>query len=113
MAKILTSREKRIARIKAKMRLSSKKAIIVVNKSLKHLEVYLKVDDRIVGGVSTKNKEFAGIDTKKQVKLMAKKIVDISKANKIQSAVLHRNGNVYIGNIKLLAEAIREEGITL
>ncbi len=112
MSKI-NDKAKRVNRIKAKMKLSSKKAVFVVNKSLKHLEVYLQIDNRIVGGVSTKNKEFADLDPKKRIILLAKKIAEVAKTNKIQKAVLHRNGNLYTSNVKLLAEAIREEGITL
>lgn len=95
------------------MKLHSKDAIIVVVKSLKHLEVYLNIKGRVVGGVSTKDKDFTKLSGKDKIDLLAQKFHKIAADNKVTSAVFQRNGNIYTGKIKMLADAIREKGIKI
>lgn len=113
MTSKLINKNKRVARGKAKMNLQSKGSVIFVNKSLKHLEIYLKIDGSIVAGVSTKSKEFSKLSAADKVNLMADKIVQILRKHKIDKVVYNRNGNIYTGKIKMLADAIREKGITI
>lgn len=95
------------------MNLQSGVAVIVVNKSLRHIEVYLKIDGKIVGGVSSKHKTLAKLQSADKMKQMADMLHKIATDKKVKKAVLQRNGNIYTGQVKMLAEAIREKGITI
>jgi large subunit ribosomal protein L18 len=63
---------------------------------------------------SSKNKEVAekkGVNKTEQAKLVGKLIAEKSKAIGISNVVFDRNGYLYHGRVKALADAARESGL--
>ncbi len=88
---------------------------LTVSKSLKHIYAQLIDDEKGVTlcSASTVDKEYTGkqgcnLESAKAVgELLAKK----AKDQKIKTVVFDRNGYVYHGKIKALADACREAGL--
>ena len=90
---------------------------LVVFKSNKH--IYLQLIDDIknvtILSSSSKDKSFNSKDCKSKIDL-SKAGFDIAKKmdnSKIKKAVFDRNGYLYHGRVKALADAVREKGINL
>jgi large subunit ribosomal protein L18 len=117
MAKHVTPREKRKARIRRKVSGTAARPRLTVYKSLKHMYAQL-VDDtagKTIVSVGTTSK-----DLKNQVKdddktAAAKKVGEaLAKAAKdkgIEAVVFDRNGFDYHGRIQAVAAAAREAGL--
>lgn len=80
--------------------------------------IYIQVIDDTAGktllSVSSKNKEIAakkGITKTEQAKLVGKMAAEKSKDAGITGIVFDRNGYLYHGRVKALAEAAREGGL--
>lgn len=111
-----TRRDRRIARharVRAKIAGNAMKPRLVVFRSNKHLYVQL-IDDE-------KNKVIAmvsdlKITSKKKgvelVKAVAQMMAEKAKERKVQKIVFDRAGYKYHGQIKVLAEELRAQGIT-
>ena len=91
---------------------------LVVFKSNKH--IYLQLIDDIknvtILSSSSKDKNFNSRDFKSKTDLSKAVGYDIAEKmnkNKIQKAVFDRNGYLYHGRVKALADAVREKGINL
>ena len=90
---------------------------MTVYRSNKQIYVQL-VDDltgKTLGAASSKEKE---IDTQKvnkidQAKLVGKRIAEVAKEKGIDTVVFDRNGYLYHGRVKNLAEAARKSGLKL
>ena len=81
-------------------------------------QIYVQLVDDVKGetlvSASSKHKEIAskkGMTKGEQAKLVGKLIAEKSLAKGIQSVVFDRNGYLYHGRIKLLAESAREGGL--
>jgi large subunit ribosomal protein L18 len=79
-------------------------------------EIYAQIVDitnKTICSASTREKEIAGIKETKTAKasLVGKKIAEKAKANGIETVVFDRNGFLYHGRIKSLAEGAREGGL--
>ena len=81
-------------------------------------QIYVQLVNDLTGetmvSASSKNKEVAekkGITKGEQAKMVGKLIAEKSLAKGIQSVVFDRNGYLYHGRIKLLAESAREGGL--
>jgi large subunit ribosomal protein L18 len=81
-------------------------------------QIYVQLVNDLTGetmvSASSKNKEVAekkGISKGEQAKMVGKLIAEKSLAKGIQSVVFDRNGYLYHGRIKLLAESAREGGL--
>ena len=81
-------------------------------------QIYVQLIDDLNGetlvSASSRNKEIAskkGIDKSEQAKLVGKLIAEKSLAKGIDSVVFDRNGYLYHGRIKFLAESAREGGL--
>lgn len=81
-------------------------------------QIYVQLVDDLTGktlvSASSKNKEVAGnksVSKGEQAKLVGKLIAEKSLAKGIKSVVFDRNGYLYHGRIKLLAESAREGGL--
>ena len=81
-------------------------------------QIYVQLVNDLTGetmvSASSKNKELAGkkdISKSEQAKLVGKLIAEKSIAKGIESVVFDRNGYLYHGRIKLLAESDREGGL--
>lgn len=115
----LTKRERRI-RIKRRIRKTitgtSEKPRLSVFRSNKQMYVQL-IDDlkgQTLVSVSSKNKEVSekeGINKVDQAKLVGKLIAEKSLSQGISQVVFDRNGYLYHGRVKALAEAAREGGL--
>ena len=91
---------------------------LVVFKSNKH--IYLQLVDDVknitIFSSSSKDKGFNSKDCKSKTDLstaVGYNIAEKMNKNKILKAVFDRNGYLYHGRVKALAEAIREKGINL
>lgn len=89
---------------------------LTVFRSAKHIYAQLidPVEGRTLGTVSTRKKEIAGGGATGNVEAarkVGKAIADLAREKQIESVVFNRNGFLYHGRIKALAEAAREAGL--
>nr|YP_009300490.1 50S ribosomal protein L18 [Campylaephora sungminbooi]AKU47409.1 50S ribosomal protein L18 [Campylaephora sungminbooi]ALN11856.1 50S ribosomal protein L18 [Campylaephora sungminbooi] len=105
--------------IKKKIRGTEDYPRLYIFKSNKHLYAQL-IDDynkHIIATSSTISPEITNNQTLfrtcKTAQLIGKNIAIKSKAKGIQKVVFDRGNNLYHGQIKALADAVREEGIYL
>jgi large subunit ribosomal protein L18 len=81
-------------------------------------DIYVQLIDDLKGhtlvSASSKDKEFAGIKTNKveQSRAVGKLVADRAKSAGINTVVFDRNGYLYHGRVKAVAEGAREEGLT-
>ena len=119
MAKHVTAREKRKARIRRKISGTAARPRLTVYKSLKHMYAQL-VDDTVgktLVSASTGSKGLKG-EVKEDDKTAAAKKVGqalarAAKEKGIEAAVFDRNGFDYHGRVEAVAAAAREAGLKL
>lgn len=112
-------RLKKAKRIKSRMSGTAEKPRLVVFRSLKHVYAQL-VDDvsgRTLVSSSTSEKDSKGkgssgskIELSKSVGM---KLADEAKKKNITNAVFDRNGYLYHGRVKAVAEGARENGLKI
>ena len=115
----LTKRERRLKikqRIRKRISGTSERPRMTVFRSNKQIYVQLVNDltGETVVSASSKNKEVAdkkNINKSEQAKLVGKLVAERSLAKGINSVVFDRNGYLYHGRIRLLAESAREGGL--
>ncbi len=115
----LTKFERRIRikhRIKKRLSGTAEKPRLTVFRSNK--QIYVQVIDDIAGktlaSVSSTKKEIAEIAKgikADQAKLVGKKIAEVALEKGIKEVVFDRNGYLYHGRVKVLADAAREGGL--
>ena len=117
MAKHVTSREKRKARIRRKLSGTAERPRLTVFKSLKHMYAQL-VDDtagKTLLSVGTTSKALKGEVGEDDKTAAAKKVgaalAKAALAKGIESVVFDRNGFVYHGRVAAVADAAREAGL--
>ena len=82
-------------------------------------QIYVQLVDDVTGNTlasaSSKEKEIASQKVNKidQAKLVGKRIAEIAKEKGIETVVFDRNGYLYHGRVKNLADAARESGLKL
>lgn len=113
-------RRKRIAR-RARVRASisgSDSVRLTVFRSARH--IYASLEDphsgRTLASVSTRSKALAGQGEGGNVeaaKRVGKAIAEIAREKQIDSVVFNRNGFLYHGRVRALAEAAREAGLQI
>lgn len=119
--------KKRLARLKRKKRIrrkvfgTSEKPRLAVFRSAKHIYAQLIDDtsDKTLTGVSSLTKEIRETlaDVRKKEgkvgvsKLVGKTIAERAKKLNIESVVFDRNGFVYHGRVKAVADGAREGGL--
>ena len=109
-----TGRMRRKLRIRKKVQGSVERPRLTVFRSVKHIYVQL-VDDltgKTLLSASTQTKDFSGtggnIEAAKKIgSLIAEKAVEKG----IRRVVFDRNGYIYHGRVKALADAAREKGL--
>lgn len=113
-----TARKKRQVRVRRKVQGSQDRPRLCVFRSSKH--IYAQIIEDSTGStlvsVSTVSKELGG-DLKvsgnvEAAKLIGKKIAERALAKNITQVVFDRNGFLYHGRIKALADAAREAGLS-
>jgi len=95
----------------------SRKPRLTVFRSSKH--IYAQIDDpetgKTVAMVSTRNKGVAdgltGTGNIEAAKKVGAKVAEVAREKQIEAVVFNRNGFLYHGRVKALAEAAREAGL--
>ena len=111
-------RERARFRIKGKLKGSVDRPRLVVYRSLNHIyaQIVDDVNSKTIVSASSKSKEIEDkiksakgkLDTSKEVgKLLGEK----AKSAKIEKVVFDRNGYIYHGRVKALADGARESGL--
>lgn len=116
MPRILTGRERRKRRIRKKISGTSERPRMSVFRSLKHISVQI-VDDTTgstLAKASTYEKGFRGRKNgnRDAAKAVGEIIAERAASLKITRVVFDRNGCLYHGRVKALAEAARQKGLT-
>ncbi len=114
----LTKRERRV-RIKQRIRrrLSGTTEIPRMSVYRSNKQIYAQIVDDVTGktilAASSKEKDIADQKVNKidQAKLVGKSIAGKAKDKGIETVVFDRNGFLYHGRIKSLADAARENGL--
>lgn len=117
MGSILQGRERRKLRIRKRVNGNTERPRMSVFRSSKH--IYAQVVDDTTGKTlahaSSLSKELKGkldeLDKVGTAKAVGKLIGEICKTKKIEKIVFDRNGYIYHGRIKALADAAREAGL--
>jgi large subunit ribosomal protein L18 len=115
----LTKRERRLKikqRIRKRINGTNERPRMTVFRSNKQIYVQLVNDltGETVVSASSKNKEVAdkkNVNKSEQAKLVGKLVAERSLAKGINNVVFDRNGYLYHGRVKLLAESAREGGL--
>jgi large subunit ribosomal protein L18 len=115
----LTKRERRLKikrRIRKRLSGTGEQPRMTVFRSNRQIYVQLVNDltGETVVSASSKNKEVAekkNINKSEQAKLVGKLVAERSLAKGIKSVVFDRNGYLYHGRVRLLAESAREGGL--
>ncbi|MEO7096040.1 MAG: 50S ribosomal protein L18 [Polyangiales bacterium] len=118
MGSILQGRERRKLRIRKRISGNVERPRLSVFRSAKH--IYAQVVDDTTGKTlahaSSLSKELKGktdeLDKTATAKAVGKLIGEQCKAKKIGKIVFDRNGYIYHGRIKALADAAREAGLS-
>jgi len=113
----LQGRERRKLRIRKRISGTPERLRLSVFRSSKHIYAQV-VDDttsKTVAHASTLSKELKGklegLKKVEEAKAVGKLIGEICKSKKIDKVVFDRNGYIYHGRIKALADAAREAGL--
>lgn len=112
-------KSKRLSRLKIKRRVRNKisgtadKPRLSVFKSNKQIYCQL-IDDLAgvtLGSASSKDLDSSSMAAVEVSKLVGKKIGDVAASKNISEIVFDRNGYVYHGRVKALADGARENGL--
>ena len=108
----------RRARVVRRIRTSSHPRLTVF-RSAKHIyaQIVDPVTGKTLGTVSTRSKSVIGdapqTGNVEAAKRVGKAIADLAREKKIERVVFNRNGFLYHGRVKALADAAREAGLQL
>ena len=110
-----TARRNKIKqRIRRRVNGTSERPVLSVFRSNKGMYVQI-IDDQagrtLVSASSQKDKKAEGVPKIEQAKLVGRAIAEKAKAAGIERVVFDRNGYLYHGRVKALAEAAREAGL--
>ena len=107
-------RERRKKHIRKKIRGTASRPRMTIYKSNKHLYIQV-IDDDIANtlvSASTVEKELRNLKNKKEdAEKLGKIIGERLKKAKISEVIFDRNGYIYCGLIKAVADAARKEGV--
>jgi large subunit ribosomal protein L18 len=108
------ARLKRKTRIRKKLSGSSLRPRLVVFRSNKHIYAQL-IDDVAGATLASASTKSLGMDNARLTRdvsaMVGKKLAEIALAKNITSVVFDRNGFVYHGRVKALADGAREAGL--
>ncbi|MFC2079975.1 50S ribosomal protein L18 [Bacteroidota bacterium] len=113
------TKQQRRGRIKMRIRKNLSGTAVIPRMSVfrSNKQIYAQIINDLTGetllSASSKEKEIAGQKTNKieQAKLVGKSIAGKAKEKGIQTVKFDRNGYLYHGRIKSLADAARENGL--
>jgi len=114
--KKVLSRKRRQYKVRKKVQGTADRPRVTVFRSAKHIYAQLINDESPTGsvtiaGVSSKGLKLANGGNVEAAKQVGAKIAEIAKEKNINQVVFDRNGFLYHGRVKALAEAIREVGL--
>lgn len=118
MATELTGRQRRKFRIRNKISGTEERPRLTVFRSARHIyaQVVLDSDGRTLAAASTLSRDLKGTldsDTKMDAaKKVGALIAKICLEKKVEKVVFDRNGYLYHGRVKALADAAREAGLS-
>lgn len=105
-------RQRRGARVRAKLHGTAKRPRLVVSRSLQNHYAQLIDDDKGLTLASASDLKEKGKATKmERAKKVGMMIAEAAKEKKITTCVFDRNGYKYHGRVKALAEGAREAGL--
>lgn len=106
-------RERKHARVRAKISGTSSCPRLCVFRSNKHIEAQIIDDTKGVTLVSTSSVQLklSNGGNVEGAKLVGAKIAELAKAKKIKNVVFDRGGYIYHGRVQALADAAREGGL--
>ena len=114
----LTGRARRKRRIRKKVSGTPERPRLTVFRSIKHISA--QVVDDISGttlcAASTYEKDFSGkghMGNRAAAKLVGEAIAERAKSKGVEMVVFDRNGCLYHGRVKELADAARQKGLKL
>jgi large subunit ribosomal protein L18 len=107
----IAKRQRRHARIRAKIFGTNEKPRLSVFKSNKHLFVQLIDDQNGLTLASVHSREVKGKSMTEKAHLVGTTLATKAKIKKIEKVVFDRGGFMYTGNIKAVAEGAREGGL--
>ena len=115
-----SERKKYRRRLSVRKKISGTSVVprVCVHKTNKHIQVQV-IDDNAQATLVTvqtygKNCGVPGAKKNKEgVKVLGAKVGEALKGKGIEKAVLDRNGNIYTGLIAVLADSIRESGVSI
>ena len=115
MAMNMTGRERRKRRIRMKIEGTAERPRMSVFRSLKNIGVQI-IDDttgNTLVAASTCEKDFRGKKNRncEAAKAVGSLVAERAKAKGIEKVVFDRNGSLYHGRVKVLAEAARQKGL--
>lgn len=115
MATNMTGRERRKQRIRKKIEGTPERPRMSVFRSLKHIGAQI-IDDTTgatLAAASTCEKDFRGKKNGncEAAKAVGALIAERAKAKGIAKVVFDRNGSLYHGRVKALADAARQKGL--
>jgi large subunit ribosomal protein L18 len=117
MAMLIQGRDRRKLRIRHKVSGTAERPRLTVFRSLSHIyaQAIDDVSGKTVGHCSTLAKDVKGpagdVNKSEAAKLVGKAIAAQLKSKGIKAVVFDRNGYLYHGRIKALAEGAREGGL--
>jgi len=95
----------------------SQRARVVVFRSAKHIYAQLvDAEGKTLGAVSSRSKAVTGGGATGNVaaaKKVGAALAALAREHRVESAVFNRNGFLYHGRVKALADAAREAGLQL
>lgn len=113
-----TRREKIKLKIRKRISGTPDKPRMVVFRSLNHIYAQLidDVNHRTLFSVSSVNKEVQATMSKEKTKInkskiLGKLVAEKAKSEKIETVVFDRNGYLYHGRVKAVADGAREGGL--
>lgn len=111
-----STRQRRVFRVRKRLKGTSTKPRMSVNKTNKHLFVQLIDDEnsKTLAAMGTYSKEFKGSKkSKESASILGKKIAEIAKSKKIDEVVFDRGRYKFHGLLSELAKGAREAGLKL
>jgi large subunit ribosomal protein L18 len=110
------AREIRKSRVRRTVRGTDSRPRLSVYRSLRFTYAQLISDDTgaVLGAASTQNVKADGKSAQsiESAKALGAKIAEVAKSKNIESVIFDRNGYLYHGRVKAVAEGAREAGLS-
>ncbi len=102
----------KIKKQRSKAKISFNFPVVVVTRSNKNIMAQVLSDSTKQVIFTFNSNKITGPKTDKSIEV-GKKVADYLKTNDLNQVIFNRNGYIYHGRVKAIAEAIREQGIII